>query len=457
MKHSVLIIIAAALIGAFCQTQIQAADPAPWKVVSRENIASVWSGNPVQFAFVQKEGQLFIGFYSGEDKSMVIGQKRLPDGDWKFKKLDTKIGWDSHNYITIAFDRDNCLHVCGNMHCVPMIYYRSAQPLDIESLEPINCMTAAGTTMEELRQARENRVTYPSFMSSVDGALVFTYRDGASGNGSQLWNVYDPDSKTWKRFLDAPMFDGLGKCNAYFKGPVKGPDGWYHIAWVWRDTPDCATNHDLSYIRSRDLIHWETSQGAPLTLPVTERTGEVVAPLKNGEGLFNPLVQIGFDTQNRVVLTYTRYDENKNNQIMQARLENGVWKYYQTTDWTHSWVFSGGGCIPGELSFSAVRSESGKLYQSWNRKYEKSGDFELDSETLKPIGAAPPKSKIPAECYKVENAQENQGRKVATVTDASNPDRLYFFAWETLPINRDRPHDVVPQPSQLRMFVLERE
>ena len=142
---------------------------------------------------------------------------------------------------------------------------------------------------------------------------------------------------------------------------------------------------------------------------------------------------------------------------MQARLENGVWKYYQTTDWTHSWVFSGGGCIPGELSFSAVRSENGNLYQSWNRKYEKSGDFELDAETLKPIGAAPPKSKIPAECYKVENTQENQGRKVATVTDASNPNRLYFFVWETLPINRDRPHNVVPQPSQLRMFVLERE
>ena len=225
--------------------------------------------------------------------------------------------------------------------------------------------------MEELRQARENRVTYPSFMSSVDGALIFTYRDGASGNGSQLWNVYDPDSQTWKRFLDVPMFDGLGKCNAYFKGPVKGPDGWYHIAWVWRDTPDCATNHDLSYMRSRDLIHWENSQGKPLTLPVTEQTGEVVAPLKNGEGLFNPLVQIGFDTQNRVVLTYTRYDENMNNQIMQARLENGVWKYYQTTDWTHSWVFSGGGCIPGELSFSAVRPPSRRQASARSPEYRR--------------------------------------------------------------------------------------
>ncbi|MBR5160243.1 MAG: BNR-4 repeat-containing protein, partial [Thermoguttaceae bacterium] len=113
MKHPFIIVVA--LIAALCQIQIQAADPAPWKVVSRENIASVWSGNPVGFAFVQKEGQIYIGFYSGEDKSMVIGQKQLPDGEWKFKKLDTKIGWDSHNYITIAFDRDNCLHVCGNM------------------------------------------------------------------------------------------------------------------------------------------------------------------------------------------------------------------------------------------------------------------------------------------------------------------------------------------------------
>ncbi len=30
-------------------------------------------------------------------------------------------------------------------------------------------------------------------------------------------------------------------------------DNWYHVWWVWRDTPDCSTNHDLSYMKSPDL------------------------------------------------------------------------------------------------------------------------------------------------------------------------------------------------------------
>ncbi len=42
------------------------------------------------------------------------------------------------------------------------------------------------------------------------------------------------------------------------QGPVRGPDGLFHVVWVWRDTPDRATNHHLSYARSRDLQRWET-------------------------------------------------------------------------------------------------------------------------------------------------------------------------------------------------------
>ncbi len=434
------------------------ADPGnPWKVVVREDIAKVWSGNPVSFEFLQQDGQLFIAFYSGEDKSMVLGQKKSPDSGWIFKKLATKIGWDSHNYIRMAFDKDKILHVSGNMHCVNLIYFRAQKPLDIESVEPIHRMTAENSSKEALAVARENKVTYPQFLNSIDGNLIFTYRDGSSGNGSQIWDIYDTETKTWKRFLDTPMFDGLGLCNAYFQGPLKGPDGWFHVAWVWRDTPDCATNHDLSYMRSKDLIHWENSCGKPLTLPVTEKTGEVVAPLKNGEGLLNPLVRIGFDAEKRVVLTYSRYDEKKNNQIMQARRETDSWKYYQTTDWTHSWVFTGGGCIPTELSFSEVKCENGKLYQYWNRKNEKSGEFELDPQTFKPIGPGPKRSQLPGECLKNENPQENQNRKSASISDQTNPNRMYLFVWETLPVNRDRPYPIVPVPSQLRLFVLERD
>ncbi|MDO4570398.1 MAG: BNR repeat-containing protein [Planctomycetia bacterium] len=444
--HSALFVVFALIFTSHCAQVFAQNEGKPWKITHREDIAKVWSGNPVGFAFLKHKGELFVGFYSAEDKSMTIGQKKSDDSPWIFKKLDTRIGWDSHNYVEMAFDAHDYLHVTGNMHCVPLIYFRAEKPMDVESLAPVHKMTGV----------EEKRVTYPIFFRAPDGSLLFAYRDGASGNGKRIWNCYDLENRSWSRFLDSPLFDGLGKCNAYYIGPIAGPDGWFHIAWVWRDTPDCATNHDLSYMRSKDMKHWETSTGTPLTLPVTEATCEVVAPLKNGEGLLNPLVKLGFDTEGRVVISYTRYDENKNNQLMQARLEKDGWKHYQTSDWTHSWVFGGNGCIPTELSFSQVSLRNGKLIQFWSRKHERSGEFELCPETLKPIGPAPPRSSVPGECRRCENPQENQRVKNASLADPENPDRLYYFAWETLPVNRDRPHSVVPEPSTLRMFILER-
>jgi len=430
----------------------------PWQIVRRENIAKVWAGNPVGFAFEQKENFLFIAFYDGMDRKMVLGQKdwTKPESAWTFKKLETAIGWDSHNYIRIAFDSENYLHIAGNMHAVPLIYFRSTRPLDIQSVEPVHRMLATDLSKEARVKALENRCTYPHFLKDADGKLIFGYRDGGSGNGNQIWNVYDVKTKTWSRLLDVPMFDGEGDCNAYYHGPDLGPDGYYHVAWVWRDTPDCATNHDLSYMKSRDLLHWEKSDGTPQTLPVTRANSEIVAPLQNGEGLLNPLVAIGFDQEGRVILTYTRYDEQKNNQIMQARREKDGWKFYQTTQFTHSWVFSGGGCIPGEMSFGAVHCVDGRLQQSWWRKYETSGEFVLDPVTLKPIGPAPRGSAIPGDCYKIENPTENMHSKRFDVRDATNPNRMFYFVWETFPVNRDRPYDVIPEPSTLRMFELAR-
>ena len=92
----------------------------------------------------------------------------------------------------------------------------------------------------------EERVTYPSLLKLRDGSIYMMYRHGGSGNGNEIFNRYDAQSRTWKRLLDRPLTDGRGKMNAYILGPHPGPDGYYHISWVWRDTPDCCTNHDLS-------------------------------------------------------------------------------------------------------------------------------------------------------------------------------------------------------------------
>ncbi len=421
----------------------------PFEAVERVDIEPVWSGHPVGFKLLTAGDDQFAAYYDA-DRNLVVAQRKLDSKDWTIKRLPTQVGWDSHNYVTMILDRDNFLHVSGNMHCVPLIYFRSDKPLDVESLRQIPSMTGDD----------EKRCTYPQFVVGPSKELLFTYRDGSSGNGNQIWNIYDVDTKTWKRLLDKPLFDGQKKMNAYFHPPVVGPDGYYHMTWVWRDTPDCATNHDISYARSKDLRHWETSKGKPYSLPITLQSGEIIDPVPVKGGLLNPLQRIGFDREGRVVVSYSKYDADGNFQICSARQENGEWKYYQTTDWDYRWEFSGGGSIIGEVGFGPVEMENGNLTQHYSHAKKGGGRWILDEKTLKPTGKAPAAVRWPKETGNVE--LDFAGIQSRTGWDAADEGKpfeknqvRYVMKWESLPANRDRAHPVTPPSTMLRVYKLQ--
>ena len=149
-----------------------------------------------------ERGHQFIAYYNTERKITVTGRKLgetnwtrvQPEGVWvtNRNRFSSVTGWDSHNYLTMALDRDGCLHLSGNLHADPLVYYRTEKPFDLGSLKRIDRMTGE----------REQRTTYPHFSKHPDGRLIFKYRDGGSGNGSDLYNVYDPDTRTWRRYVD---------------------------------------------------------------------------------------------------------------------------------------------------------------------------------------------------------------------------------------------------------------
>jgi hypothetical protein len=428
-----------------------AAPAAEWKVREKLDVAPVWAGHPVSFSLLTAGDRQFAAFYDAE-RRMTVAQRPLAGGPWRLQTLPSQVGWDSHNSVTMAVDERGCLHVSGNMHCVPLVYFRSRRPYDAASLE-----RAAMVGREE------DRVTYPAFVRGPRQELIFTYRHGRSGNGEQVLNVYDPAAQTWRRLLDEPLFSGGGKMNAYFRGPVRDAAGVFHVCWVWRNTPDCATNHDLSYARSRDLVHWQTSAGQPLTLPLTLATGEIVDPVPPGGGLLNGNTHIGFDGQGRVVIAYHKFDAAGKTQLFNARLEDGRWKPYQTSDWDYRWAFSGGGTIRGEIGFGPVTVQpDGSLTQSYHHITHGSGAWRLDAATLRPLGPAPRGDGLPRELGKVESPVPGMSVRFAhdlaeTATDAAKAAAAkYVLRWETLPANRDRPHPGdPPPPSMLRLYVLE--
>src|SRR5262249_39649324 len=159
---------------------------------------------------------------------------------------------------------------------------------------------------------------------------IFFYRDGESGNGNHIFDVYDLASRTWRRLLGTPLTDGEGLRNAYPVGPIQGPDGYWHLVWVWRESPDASTNHDLSYARTRDLLHWESGAGQTLTLPIRLATSDIVDPVPSGGGMINNNTKVGFDSQNRPVIAYHKYDASGNTQLYNARFENGRWTTHVT-------------------------------------------------------------------------------------------------------------------------------
>ena len=345
----------------------------------------------------------------------------------------------------MTFDDSGCLHLAGNMHCAPLIYFRTAEPWDIGTFERVPNMVGRN----------EVKCTYPRFFRGAKRELIFTYRDGSSGNGNQIYNVYDADARTWKRLLDTPLLDGKGLMNAYMIGPTLADDGYFHMVWVWRDTYDCATNHDLSYARSKDLVHWEKSDGTPLTLPMTLENSEVVDPVPPGGGIINGNTRVGFDAKGRVILSYHKYDAEGNTQIYNARLEEGGWRIYQVTDWDFRWEFGGGGTIGFEVSVGGVATEpDGRISQSFSSKERGGGTWYLDEGTLKPTERLHRKPTRPSSLNKVES--EFPGMRVNWRYDtggSGDPNVRYMIRWETLGPNRDRPREKPwPEASMLRLY-----
>ncbi|CAF0785564.1 unnamed protein product [Adineta steineri] len=414
-------------------------------VIDSLDIAPVWAGHPVNFVLLTHLPYQFIAYYDAT-RQMTISQRNINERIWTINKLPIITGWDSHNYIAMAIDDDGYLHLSGNMHVVPLIYFRTAQPLNASTFVQLNYMI--GTD--------ENRTTYPIFMRGPGNEFIFTYRTGMSGNGNQIYNLYNLKTKIWKRLLDKPLTNGEGKRNAYFDGPIKGPDGYFHLVWVWRESPDASSNHDLSYARSKDLISWETSIGKSLILPITLETCEIIDPVPQKGGMINGNTKIGFDHQGRVTISYHKNDANNYTQPWTARLENGIWQKYQITNWPWHWDFSGGGTLTFAISLGRVTKENdGNLTQTFSHIKFGNGTWSINPENLNATGQLQ-RETIPPSLLKVEGTFPGLGVHILEDSGHNNiTDTRYILRWETLSSNRDEPRPPpYPTPSMLRVYTI---
>lgn len=253
----------------------------PQDSVRLVDVADGWASNSVNAVVFRKNslvthgGSQYIAFYDS-DAFVVLGKRRLGATQWELKRSQYRgNARDAHNSISIMVDGAGFLHMAWDHHNGALRYARGLKPGAL-ALGPRMPMTGR----------EEGSVSYPEFYRLPDGNLLFLYRDGGSGRGNLVMNRYDLASGAWTRLHDN-LVSGEGRRNAYWQAFLDHA-GTFHLSWVWRESPDVASNHDLGYARSRDGGRtWESAGGARQALPITASTAEYAARIPQNSELIN--------------------------------------------------------------------------------------------------------------------------------------------------------------------------
>ena len=411
-----------------------------------EAIDHVWAGQRVFFDFVEQNRHQMIAYYDA-NRQMSVAMRRMRDvngAPWSYHKVPSWLGWDAHNRVEVAFDKDGYIHLSGNLHGNKLVYFRSSSPYDPRTLEQIDVL---------VDPAVEQKMTYPEFFKGPQGNLHLKYRDGSSGNGRWYYLRWDTDTKSWSHLHETVLLDGEDIRGIYPFGPVIGPDGYAHMTITWRETPIASSNHDLSYARSRDLVNWETSDGKPISLPIRLATGEIIDPIPEHGGLLNGRHPIGFDAQNRVLVTYQKYDENDLSQVYIARRDAGGWTVKRVSSWTDLRVDldkSGALDLPLLNNDPAYLNDKGQIVVPATLRGTL-WEWTLDADDLSVIASETREAGFPdaVTAYDIDNNIPQ--RVIPLMIDQQTKSSEYYLSWEALQPNRDQARPDIPPASTLRV------
>ena len=264
------------------------------------DVDSGWAGNSINATIFRKNSLVtfqnwqYISFYN-KNGFVVVGKRKLNEIRWVLKQTQYKGDCsDAHRIISIMVDGEGYLHITWNHHNNRLHYTRNKAPGSLELMSEL-----------PMTGKQEDKVSYPEFYRTQHGNLIFLYRDGASGNGSLVVDQYDVKTKTWKQ-LHSNLIDGQGLRNAYWQACVDSK-GWMHLSWVWRETPDVASNHDLCYAFSKDGgVTWQKSNGEIYKVPITAASAEYAFHIPQKSGLINQTSMFANEDGAPCIATYWR-------------------------------------------------------------------------------------------------------------------------------------------------------
>ncbi len=259
---------------------------------------SAWAANSVNVTVFRKNALVtfgdtqYVAFYNAAAQ-VVTGKRALKSTRWQLQVTPFKGNVaDAHNVISLMADGEGCLHLTFDHHNNALHYARSTAPGSLQF-----------GRQEPMTGKHETRVTYPEFYRVSNGDLLFFYRDGGSGQGNLVINRYSLQTHRWQQ-LQENLVDGEGRRNAYWQA-CTDVNGAIHLSWVWRESPDVASNHDMCYAVSHDGgITWQQSTGKTYQLPITAATAEYAWRIPRHSGLINQTSMFADEQGHPYVATY---------------------------------------------------------------------------------------------------------------------------------------------------------
>lgn len=225
------------------------------------------------------KGWQYAAYYQGNlangSGKVAVARRPLPGGAWQTLVLDDYLFTtvDSHNAVVLGICAgDGSIHLSFDHH-VNDLNYRVSVAGAADDPERVAWSPALfGPVLDRLSgPAVMSQVTYPRFIPTPAGKLLFTYRSGSSGGGDEVLHEYDGATRAWSPVGQytsrsgsySGSFGSGSDRNGYFDNTLFDRNGRLHATWCWRETPNAGSNHDLLYAYSDDAGRtWQNQNAA---------------------------------------------------------------------------------------------------------------------------------------------------------------------------------------------------
>ncbi len=211
-----------------------------------------------QHAIASHNGWQYTTWWDSE-RRLCIARRPSPSGAWQVIRFEdyTIRSSDTHNVTVLGIcAADGAIHLAFDHHGHPLHYRVSRAGVATRPESHKWTADLFGPVKGELEPGKAvTGVTYPRFIPRPDGGLQLMFRQGGSGQGDWMLADYKA-GQGWSQ--PRMLISGAGKYGmsesrcAYLNGIAYDAKGRMHLSWVWRESGDPMTNHDLCYAYSDD-------------------------------------------------------------------------------------------------------------------------------------------------------------------------------------------------------------